>query len=72
MDKQYLNKRQIENRIKKLNDWLVQNPNDPMAGTAKNEVYYYLDLISDLKDSSSLTIQDQCPTQIHQQIGVLL
>lgn len=72
MDKQYLNKRQIENRIKKLNDWLIQNPNDPMAGTAKNEVYYYLDLISDLKDSSSLTIQDQCPTQIHQQIGVLL
>lgn len=72
MDKQYLNKRQIENRIKKLNDWLVQNPNDPMAGTAKNEVFYYLDLISDLKDSSSLTIQDQCPTQIHQQIGVLL
>lgn len=72
MDKQYLNKRQIENRIKKLNDWLTQNPNDPMAGTAKNEVFYYLDLISDLKDSSSLTIQDQCPTQIHQQIGVLL
>ena len=72
MDKQYLNKRQIENRIKKLNDWLIQNPNDPMAGIAKNEVYYYLDLISDLKDSSSLTIQDQCPTQIHQQIGVLL
>lgn len=72
MDKQYLNKQQIENRIKKLNDWLIQNPNDPMAGTAKNEVYYYLDLISDLKDSDSLTIQDQCPTQIHQQIGVLL
>ncbi|MDH1881157.1 hypothetical protein [Empedobacter sp. GD03797] len=72
MDKQYLNKKQLEKRIERLNNWLIQNPNDPMAGTAKNEVYYYLDLISDLKDSSSLTIQDQCPTQIHQQIGVLL
>ena len=72
MGKQYLNKKQLQKRIKKLNDWLIQNPNDPMAGIAKNEVYYYLDLISDLKDSGSLTIQDQCPTQIHQQIGVLL
>lgn len=72
MDKQYLNKQQIENRIKKLNDWLTQNPNDPMAGTAKNEVFYYIDLISDLEDSFSQTIQDQCPTQIHQQIGTYI
>ena len=72
MDKQYLNKKQLEKRIERLNNWLIQNPNDPMAGTAKNEVLYYINLLSDLKDSDSLTIQDQFPTQIHQQIGVLL
>ncbi|HBX61993.1 MULTISPECIES: hypothetical protein [Empedobacter] len=72
MDKQYLNKQQLENRIKKLNDWLIQNPNDPMAGTAKNEVFYYIDLLSELEESIYPTILNECPFQIYQQIGVLL
>lgn len=45
MDKQYLNKKQLDKRIERLNNWLVQNPNDPMAGTAKNEVLYYINLL---------------------------
>lgn len=72
MDKQYLNKKQIEKRIERLNNWLTQNPNDPMAGTAKNESFYYINLLSELEKSFSPTILNECPTQIHQQIGVLL
>ncbi|WP_312148790.1 hypothetical protein [Empedobacter sp.] len=55
-----------------MNDWLIQNPNDPMAGTAKNEVFYYIDLLSELEESIYPTILNECPFQIYQQIGVLL
>ena len=56
MDKQYLNKKQLEKRIERLNNWLTQNPNDPMAGTAKNESFYYINLLSELEKSFSPTI----------------
>lgn len=72
MDKQYLNKKQLEKRIERLNDWLLQKPNDPMAGTAKKESVEYINLLAELEGSNEKTIVNTCPTQIYQQIGVLL
>ena len=72
MDKQYLNKKQLEKRIERLNNWLIQNPNDPMAGTAKKESVEYINLLTELESSNEKTILNTCSTQIYQQIGVLI
>lgn len=72
MEKQYLNKKQLEKRIKKLNDWLIQKPKDPMAGTAKKESVEYINLLAELESSNEKTILNTCRTQIFQQIGILL
>ncbi|MGV0830728.1 hypothetical protein ACTS9D_00715 [Empedobacter brevis] len=72
MDKQYLNKKQLEKRIERLNEWLIQKPNDPMVGIAKKESVEYINLLAELESSNEKTIVNTCRTQIFQQIGVLL
>lgn len=72
MDKELLNKEEIQERINTIKTWINKGENVEMIGTARNEVIYYQDLLSDLEDSIYPTIKNDCPTQIFQQIGVLL
>lgn len=72
MDKQYLNRTQINQRIKKLNDWLIANPNDPMFGTVKVESLDYINLLGEIEDKCLDVIENKVHTQIYQQIGKLL
>ena len=72
MDKELLNKEEIQERINTIKTWINKGENVEMIGTARNEVIYYQDLLSDLEDSIYPTIKNDCPTLIFQQIGVLL
>ncbi|WP_333662257.1 hypothetical protein [Chishuiella changwenlii] len=70
MDKEYLNKEELLERIKVLDDWILNNVDAPMSGTAIAELFYYTELADKLDVSSSEIIQNSCPTQIYQQIGI--
>lgn len=72
MDHEYLTKKQIEKRIDRLNEWISENPNDPMIGSAKKESAFYAFLLKDLKEWKTKHIKNTVPTQIYQQIGVLI
>ncbi|RLZ08570.1 hypothetical protein [Faecalibacter macacae] len=72
MDKQYLSKKQHEKRIERLNAWIEKNPNDPMKGTAIKEAALYAFQLKEMKDLGLKTIDNKVPTQIYQQIGVLI
>ncbi|MGV0854634.1 hypothetical protein ACTS95_08040 [Empedobacter brevis] len=72
MDKQFLNKHQLEERVKVLNDWYKQNPEHPMRGSVKNEAMYFIRKKNELLESTSTEIEVNPITQIYQQIGKLL
>ena len=72
MAKELLNKKQVLERIKVLDDWILKNIDDPMSGTAIAELHYYTDLANELDKCNSETIINSCPTQIYSQIGILI
>jgi len=72
MDKEYLNKEELLERIKVLDDWILNNIDAPMSGTAIAELHYYTDLANVLDKYNSETIINSCPTQIYQQIGIFI
>lgn len=72
MDKQQLTKQEIEERIKVLENYINAPTHETMVGTAKNEKIYYEDLLIELEESIYSTIQNDCPYQIYQQIGILI
>ena len=72
MDKQYLNRTEISQRIKVLNDWLKENPNDPMFGTVKSESLKYVNLLNKIEDLCLDVIENTVRTEVYQQIGILI
>ena len=72
MDKQYLNKEGLEERIKVLNDWYKNNIDHPMEGSVKKEAMYYIGKKRELVESKQEEIEVKPITQIFHQIGVLL
>lgn len=72
MAHEYLTKRQIEKRIERLNTWIAENPNDPMKGSAVKESTFYAFLMKELKEMKMKRIRNTVPTQIYNQIGVLI
>lgn len=72
MSHEYLTKSQIEKRIEKLDIWIAKNPNDPMLGTVKKESMFYAFLLKDIKELKLKSIKNTVPTQMYNQIGVLI
>lgn len=72
MDQEYLTKSQIEKRIERLNEWINENPTDPMQGTAVKESTFYAFLLKEIKEWKLKKIKNTVPTQMYHQIGVVI
>ena len=72
MDKELLTSLEIRERIAVLENWILKGAYTEMIGTARNELFYYVDLLTELYDSNYPRIESKCPTQIYQQIGIVI
>lgn len=72
MDKELLNKDQIEERIAVLKAWIKKGSFVEMINTAVREVQLYQELLDVISDSDTDKIQNTVHTQIYQQIGILI
>lgn len=72
MEKQLLTNEEIKERIEVLEEWINKGTYTEMIGTAVNETLYYVNLLAQLEDSEELQIVNECPTQIYQQIGIVI
>ncbi len=72
MDKQFISKVQINERIEKLIDWVNQNPFHFMTSPVKAESLEYVKLLEECETNQLNEIVNCVPTQIYQQIGKLI